>query len=165
LSSKERGVITMAMMGKIRSMHFRQGKSISEIARLTSLSRNTIKKWLKAPQGAEPKYRRRGMPTKLAPFVEALDKALKADGHRPRHERRTARALHAELQALGYEGGYTRLTDYLRAWRDEVSVRRTRLDDRRAVQAELAAGCQRCGSNSPMRLAGCVGSRSSTSFR
>ena len=32
----------MAMMGKIRSMHFRQGKSISEIARLTSLSRNTI---------------------------------------------------------------------------------------------------------------------------
>ena len=109
----------MAMMGKIRSMHFRQGKSISEIARLTSLSRNTIKKWLKAPQGAQPKYRRREMPTKLAPFVEALDKALKADGHRPRRERRTARALHVELQALGYEGGYTRLTDYIRAWRDE----------------------------------------------
>ena len=59
------------------------------------------------------------MPTKLAPFVEALDKALKADGHRPRHERRTARALHVELQALGYDGGYTRLTDYIRAWRDE----------------------------------------------
>ena len=87
----------MAMMGKIRSMHFRQGKSISEIARLTSLSRNTIKKWLKAPQGAEPKYRRREMPTKLAPFVEALDKSLKPDGHRPRHERRTARALRAPL--------------------------------------------------------------------
>jgi transposase-like protein len=98
----------MAMMGKIRSMHFRQGKSISEIARLTSLSRNTVKKWLKAPQGAEPKYRRREMPTKLAPFVEALHQALKADGHRPRRERRTARALHVELQALGYEGGYER---------------------------------------------------------
>ena len=109
----------MAMMGKIRSMHFRQGKSISEIARLTSLSRNTIKKWLKAPRGAEPQYRRREMPTKLAPFVEALHQALKADGHRPRRERRTARALHVELQALGYEGGYTRLTDYIRAWRDE----------------------------------------------
>jgi hypothetical protein len=54
------------------------------------------------------------MPTKLAPFVEALHQALKADGHRPRHERRTARALHVELQALGYEGGYTRLTDYIR---------------------------------------------------
>lgn len=44
---------------------------------------------------------------------------MKADGHRPRHERRWARALHVELQALGYEGGYTRLTDYIRAWRDE----------------------------------------------
>ncbi|MCU0923807.1 MAG: IS21 family transposase [Burkholderiaceae bacterium] len=109
----------MAMMGKIRSMHFRQGKSISEIARLTSLSRNTIKKWLKAPQGVEPKFRRGPMPTKLAPFVEALHKALKADSHRPKHERRTARALHVELQALGYDGGYSRLTDYIRAWRDE----------------------------------------------
>jgi transposase len=59
------------------------------------------------------------MPTKLAPFVEALDKALKADGHRPRHERRTARAPHVELQALGYDGGYTRPTDYIRSWRDE----------------------------------------------
>jgi transposase len=112
-------VITMALVGKIRSMHFRQGKSISEIARLTSLSRNTIKKWLKAPQGVEPKYRRGKMPTKLTPFAQALQEALKADAHRPRQERRTARALHAELQAMGYEGGYTRLTDYIRAWRDE----------------------------------------------
>ena len=37
----------MALMGKIRAMRLREGKSISEIARLTSLSRNTIKKWLK----------------------------------------------------------------------------------------------------------------------
>jgi hypothetical protein len=109
----------MAMMGRIRSMHLRQSKSISEIARLTSLSCNAIKKWLKAPQAAEPKYRRREMPTKLASFVEALDKALKADGHRPRHEWRTARALHVELQALGYDGGYTRLTAYIRSWRGE----------------------------------------------
>jgi transposase len=112
-------MITMVMMGRIRSMHLRQSKSISEIARLTSLACNTIKKWLKAPQAAEPKYRRREMPTKLASFVEALDKALKADGHRPRHEWRTARALHVELQALGYDGGCTRLTAYIRSWRGE----------------------------------------------
>ena len=107
----------MAMMGKIRSMYFRGGKTISEIARLTSLSRNTIKKWLKAPQGAQPRYRRREMPSKLAPYAEALTQALKADAHRPRHERRTARHLHSELQALGYDGGYTRLTDFIREWR------------------------------------------------
>jgi len=92
----------MALMSKIRSMHLRQGKSISEIARLTSLSRNTVKKWLKAPQGAEPRYRRAEMPKKLAPYVQVLQQALKADAHRPRHERRTARALLVELQARGY---------------------------------------------------------------
>ena len=38
----------MALMGKIRGMYFRDKKSIGEIARLTSLSRNTIKRWLRA---------------------------------------------------------------------------------------------------------------------
>jgi transposase len=45
----------MALIGKIRGMYFHDGKAISEIARLTSLSRNTIKKWLKRPQGTGPK--------------------------------------------------------------------------------------------------------------
>ena len=34
----------MAMIGKIRRMYFRQGKSVREIVRLTSLSRNTVRK-------------------------------------------------------------------------------------------------------------------------
>ena len=62
-------VITMALKGKIRALHQREGKSISEIARRTSMSRNTIKKWLKAPAEAAPKYRRESSPGKLAPFV------------------------------------------------------------------------------------------------
>ena len=111
-------MITMALMGKIRGMHFRDGKSISEISRQTSLSCNTIKKWLKVPQGAQPKYRRPEVPTKLTPFVEALTLALQADAHRPKRERRTALALHAELQTLGYPDGYTRLTQFIRQWRE-----------------------------------------------
>ena len=112
-------MITMALMGKIRAMHMREGKTISEISRLTSLSRNTIKKWLRTPQGTQPKYRRPEVASKLTPFVEALTQALQADGHRPRHERRTARALHAELRTQGYAGGYTRLTDDIRQWREQ----------------------------------------------
>jgi len=107
----------MALLGKIRGMRMRDGKSISEISRLTSLSRNTIKKWLKAPQGAEPKYRRRDVPTKLTPFIETLTQALQADARRAKHERRTARALHAQLTGEGYGGGYTQLTDFIREWR------------------------------------------------
>jgi transposase len=120
LWQEKQRVITMALMGKIRGMHFRDGKSISEISRLTSLSRNTIKKWLKVPQGTQPKYRRPEVPTKLTPFVEALTLALQADAHRPKHERRTALALHAELQTLGYPGGYTRLTQFIRQWRQKL---------------------------------------------
>ena len=109
----------MALIGKIRGMRLRDGKSISEISRLTSLSRNTIKKWLQTPQGATPKYRRRDVSSKLAPFIATLTQALEVDARRAKHERRTARALHVQLTSQGYDGGYTRLTDFIRQWRDK----------------------------------------------
>jgi len=107
----------MAMIGKVRRMHHRQKKSVREIARATSLSRNTVRKYLRAEQVEEPKYRRAAGSTKLTPFVETIEQALKADAHRPRQARRTARALLQEIRAAGYTGGYTRLTDFIRAWR------------------------------------------------
>ena len=36
----------MAMVGKIRRLHYRQRKSVREIARMTSLSRNTVRRYL-----------------------------------------------------------------------------------------------------------------------
>ena len=110
----------MAMIGKVRRLHYRQQKSVREIARLTSLSRNTVRKWLKAPVVVEPKYRRGVRPGKLTPFHEVLAQALKVDAHRPKRARRTARALYTEIKAAGYTGGYTRVTDFVRAWRREV---------------------------------------------
>lgn len=112
-------MITMAMLGKIRRLYYRDGLSINEIRRRTSLSRNTIKRWLKAPGGAVPKYRRRDVSTKLTPFVAVLKECLEADSHRPKQDRRTARALHAQLKVEGYAGGYTRLTDFIRQWRQD----------------------------------------------
>ena len=112
------GVITMVMIGKVRRMHRREKKSVREIARATSLSRNTVRKWLRRPLDGEPRYRRTSQPGKLTPFHEALKLALEADAHRPRQGRRSARALHAELRATGYLGGYTRVTDFIRAWRE-----------------------------------------------
>jgi transposase len=90
------------------------------IARATSLSRNTVRKYLRVEQVDEPRYRRAVAPTKLTPFHEAIVQALKADARRPKHERRTARALHGELKDAGYDGGYSRLTDFIRAWREGV---------------------------------------------
>jgi transposase len=119
-------MITMAMIGKIRRMHFRDGLTISEIARRTSLARNTVKKWLRAKPGVEPKYRRRTIPHKLAAFVEPLKLMLEADARRPKRDRRTGLALYKQLQADGYTGGYSRLTDFIRQWRQEGGQLATR---------------------------------------
>ena len=107
----------MDMIGRIRRMHSRGKKSEREIARTTGLSRNTVGKWLHGPLQGEPKYRRFGQPSKLTAFHEGLKRALEVDAHRPRHERRTARALYFEIKVAGYAGGYSRVTDFIREWR------------------------------------------------
>ena len=107
----------MDMIGRIRRLHSRGKKSEREIARMTGLSRNTVAKWLHGEVDGPPKYRRQVQSNKLTPFVEAIKQALKADARRPRHERRTAKALYAQIRAEGYDGGYTRLTDFIRSWR------------------------------------------------
>lgn len=107
----------MDMIGRIRRLHSRDKLSEREIAKRTGLSRNTVAKWLRAEVKTPPKYRRVATTTKLTPFEETLRQALKADTKRPRHERRTARALFVQIRAAGYDGGYSRVTDFVRAWR------------------------------------------------
>ena len=107
----------MDMIGRIRRLHSRKKKSECEISRITGLSRNWVAKWLHGEVDGPPKYRRGEQPNKLTVFHEALKQALKADARRPKHERRTAKALYAEIKATGYGGGYTRVTDFIRAWR------------------------------------------------
>ena len=112
----------MELLGKVRRMHYRDGLSRSEIARRTGLSRNTVKKWLTAPEAVETRYRRLQGPGKLDPFHGALLQALEADARRPKRDRRTAKALYAELKSQGYAGGYTVLTDFIRHWREQAGA-------------------------------------------
>ena len=69
----------MVMYAKIRRMYYREHLSINEIQRRTSLSRNTIKKWLKAPSDGAVKYQRAKKPGKLTLFESRLALALEAD--------------------------------------------------------------------------------------
>lgn len=58
----------MEMIGKIGRMHFRDGLSLHQIAKRTGISRNTIRKWVRAPKlDNPPKYPRRTTPGKLTP--------------------------------------------------------------------------------------------------
>jgi transposase len=107
----------MANLGKVLRMHHRDNKSVREIARATSLSRNTVRKYLRSGASQPPAYKRPSISTKLTAYVESVKQALLADARRPKKERRTIRALYKQIAAQGYEGGYTRLTDFVRQWR------------------------------------------------
>lgn len=107
----------MDMIGKVRRMKLRDQLSLSEISKRTGLARNTVKKWLKAPGDEPPKYERRATERKLMAFEGTLHQALAADAHRPKQSRRSARALFSQIQAQGYRGGYSAVTDFIRAWR------------------------------------------------
>jgi len=110
----------MDMIGKVKRMHIRDHLSLSDIARRTGLARNTVKKWVKASADVTPLYVRQAGAVKLTEFHEALTQALTADSHRPRDGRRSVRALHAEIRAAGYAGCYSRVTDFVRAWRQQA---------------------------------------------
>ena len=54
----------MALLSVIRRWHFREGMPIREIERRTGLSRNTIRKYLRADT-VEPKFKVPERPSKL----------------------------------------------------------------------------------------------------
>ena len=103
----------MKDLGRIRRLFYRDGVSLSEISRKTGYSRNTVKRWLKTPEGTEPKYRRLNPNTKIAPYAAQLIKALETDSRRPKRDRRSALKLFGELQAAGFSGDYCRVTEFI----------------------------------------------------
>jgi transposase len=111
----------MEMLGKIRRMHVRDKISVREISKRTGLSRNTLQKWLAVPEEVkQPKYVRGKAFGKLASFTAELEQALKSDALRLHRDRRTGRALFIQIKASGYGGSYSRVTDFIRAWRADA---------------------------------------------
>jgi len=100
----------MEMLGKVKRQYLRDKKSLHEIAKTTGLSRNTIRKWAReTKEVAKPTYRRREMANKLTAYSEPLKQAIKADSLRTKQNRRTAKALFAQIKAQGYTGGIKQL--------------------------------------------------------
>lgn len=94
----------------------------SHCLRRTSLSRNTIKTWLREPVRSEMTYQRPGGPCKLDAHADWFVQALEADAWRPRKERRTALRLLAQLREQGYAGGYSQVTAFIRSWRAKTGA-------------------------------------------
>ena len=114
----------MKDLGIIRRLFYRDGLSLSEIERRTGLTRKTVRRWLRAAERTEPRYRRRPAENiKIAPFAAQLLKALEVDGRRPKRDRRTALKLFREIQAAGFVGDYSRVTEFVRRWRENGGQR------------------------------------------
>ena len=107
----------MDFLSVIRRWALRDKMPIREISRRTGLSRNTIRKYLRAGT-VEPKFQTPHRPSKLDPYAEKLTSWLVAEQRKSRKDRRTAKQMHADLVQLGFDGSYERVTAFVRAWRE-----------------------------------------------
>lgn len=109
----------MKDLGIVRRLYYRDKLSLSEIERRTGLTRKTVRRWLNAAEGTEPKYRRRcAEDIKIAPFAAQLTQALEVDARRLKRDRRSALKLFLEIKATGFDGDYSRVTEFVRRWRE-----------------------------------------------
>jgi len=106
----------MDLLSVIRRWRFRQKMALREIERRSGLSRNTIRKYLRADT-VEPQFKVADRPSKLDPFAEKLSVWLVINAGKSRKQKRTAKQMHADLVALGYDGSYGRVASFARAWK------------------------------------------------
>ncbi|MFG1280203.1 IS21 family transposase [Xanthobacter autotrophicus] len=106
----------MELLSVIRRWHYRDDRSIREISRRTGLSRNTVRKYLRA-DSVEPRFQVPERPSKLDPYADKLAAMLRVEGGKSRKHKRTVKQLHADLVTLGYEGSYNRVAAFARDWK------------------------------------------------
>ena len=94
----------------------RQGLSISANARRTGLDRKTVRKDLRRGLAAPAYCPRAPRRRRLEPYEDYLRERVEACAGL------SGRRLYREIRRLGYRGGYTAVTDYLRAIRPAVPV-------------------------------------------
>jgi transposase len=100
-------VLTMGDLFMIHDLR-QQGLSIKAISQRTGMDRKTVRKYLQRGPSAPVYGPRAPRPSKLDPYLSYLDERI---GEYP--ELSGSRLLR-EIKELGYTGGYSLVTDYLR---------------------------------------------------
>ena len=106
---------------RVRRAVMVEGMSIREAARTFGLHRDTVRKML--AYSVPPGYRRQtpARRTKLEPYTGVIDQILKKDHSVPKKQRHTAKRIFERLRdEYGFDGGYTRVKDYVREHRRQT---------------------------------------------
>jgi len=106
----------MDLLSVIRRWYYRDKIPIRDISRRTGLSRNTIRKYVRADT-VEPIFKVPKRPSKLDAFAEKLAAWLRVESGKSRKQKRTAKQLYSDLATLGYEGSYARVAAFARDWK------------------------------------------------
>ena len=110
-------MLVVETIAKIRRDHLVRGVPIKKIARDLRVSKNTVRKVVRGDETSHT-YERKIQPMpKLGPWVEELERQLKANEKKARKDRLSLLRIHEDLGALGYGGGYDAVRRYARAWR------------------------------------------------
>lgn len=112
----------MAILSIIRRWHFREQVPLREIARRLGISRNTVRRHIRA-QTVLPAYPARHSPSKLDGHAVRLTQWLEQEARRSRKQRRSLRQIHADLTQFGFTGSYDRVAAFARRWRQEQRER------------------------------------------
>jgi transposase len=99
-------LLDVELWAELRREHFVRGVSIKKLVRRTGLSRNTIRRALRADE--PPSYRREPAGSVLDPFKDEIHRLLKDD------PMLTGVRVREELLLLGFAGGKTIVDDYVR---------------------------------------------------
>lgn len=111
----------METIAKVRRDRYVAGKSIKRIAKDRKMSKNTVRKILRADATALEYRRTEAVQPrpKLGEYVETLEQWLKADAKLPRKQRRNARRMWDMLREEGYEGAYDSIQRFVKQWKQE----------------------------------------------
>lgn len=96
----------------------RHGASIRELAKATGRSRNTVRRYLRGGEAAATRKPAPRRPEKLDPFKDYIIERLKAAAP----DRIPASVLFREVRDRGYDGGETRLKQFVRGLRPAAAA-------------------------------------------
>jgi transposase len=110
-------MLIMETIAKVRRLYYVENKGFKTIARELRLSKNTVKNILKNDKTKleYPSRQYQHYPV-LGGHKEQLMERLSNDLEEPKRRRRTAKKLHRELQAEGYEGSYDAVHAFVKQW-------------------------------------------------